>query len=40
MLDVRGISVAYGPLTAVRNLSLSVADGASAGNAGTAGAAT
>ncbi|MFB6459642.1 ABC transporter ATP-binding protein [Bradyrhizobium tunisiense] len=27
MLDVRGISVAYGPLTAVRNLSLSVADG-------------
>jgi len=28
MLDVRGISVAYGPLTAVRNLSLSVADGA------------
>ncbi|WP_298244360.1 ABC transporter ATP-binding protein [uncultured Bradyrhizobium sp.] len=28
MLEVRGISVAYGPLTAVRNLSLSVADGA------------
>jgi branched-chain amino acid transport system ATP-binding protein len=28
MLDVRGISVSYGPLTAVRNLSLSVADGA------------
>jgi len=28
MLDVRGISVAYGPLTAVRNLSLSVAKGA------------
>ncbi|MBR0735964.1 ABC transporter ATP-binding protein [Bradyrhizobium liaoningense] len=28
MLDVRGISVAYGALTAVRNLSLSVADGA------------
>ncbi|MET0677017.1 MAG: ABC transporter ATP-binding protein [Bradyrhizobium sp.] len=28
MLDVRGISVAYGPLTAVRDLSLSVADGA------------
>ncbi|MFB6420669.1 MULTISPECIES: ABC transporter ATP-binding protein [Bradyrhizobium] len=27
MLDVRGICVAYGPLTAVRNLSLSVADG-------------
>ncbi|ULK99780.1 ABC transporter ATP-binding protein [Bradyrhizobium sp. I71] len=27
MLDVRGINVAYGPLTAVRNLSLSVADG-------------
>lgn len=28
MLDVRGISVSYGPLTAVRNLSLSVAEGA------------
>jgi branched-chain amino acid transport system ATP-binding protein len=28
MLDVRGISVAYGTLTAVRNLSLSVAEGA------------
>lgn len=28
MLDVRGISVVYGPLVAVRNLSLSVADGA------------
>src|SRR6186713_3132332 len=28
MLDVRGINVAYGPLTAVRNLSLSVAEGA------------
>jgi len=28
MLDVRGISVAYGALTAVRNLSVSVADGA------------
>lgn len=28
MLDVRGISVAYGALTAVRNLSLSVAEGA------------
>jgi branched-chain amino acid transport system ATP-binding protein len=28
MLDVRGISVTYGALTAVRNLSLSVADGA------------
>jgi branched-chain amino acid transport system ATP-binding protein len=28
VLDVRGISVAYGPLTAVRNLSLCVADGA------------
>jgi branched-chain amino acid transport system ATP-binding protein len=28
MLDVRGISVTYGALTAVRNLSLSVAEGA------------
>jgi branched-chain amino acid transport system ATP-binding protein len=28
MLEVRGISVAYGGVTAVRNLSLSVADGA------------
>lgn len=28
MLEVRGISVCYGPLTAVRDLSLSVADGA------------
>lgn len=28
MLEVRGISVAYGPLTAIRNLSLSVAEGA------------
>lgn len=28
MLEVRGISVTYGALTAVRNLSLSVADGA------------
>ena len=28
MLEVRGISVTYGPLTAVRNLSLSVAEGA------------
>ena len=28
MLDVRGINVAYGSLTAVRNLSLSVAEGA------------
>jgi branched-chain amino acid transport system ATP-binding protein len=28
MLEVRGISVAYGALSAVRNLSLSVADGA------------
>lgn len=28
MLEVRGISVSYGPLTAIRNLSLTVADGA------------
>ncbi|SEM25855.1 ABC transporter ATP-binding protein [Bradyrhizobium sp. OK095] len=28
MLEVRGISVSYGALTAIRNLSLSVADGA------------
>ena len=28
MLEVRGISVAYGALSAVRNLSMTVADGA------------